>query len=386
MGVDSNFLRQVDIGTKSILLLYIIFYFVYHLALGWVKINVFLVTSSLFVLGLTPYLVLFKFRCSIKYPINSSLHNSTILAAFALALFAIYISFSDILFALTGAHSELHDAGGGFSSATILIINTATIFLSLSLPVINYKPNIKKFIIIGFLFILIVAIPFSRNPALPAIFTVLIIARPKSFSKPISIFNISIGIALLLSLVFFDLRRAFGTVSLITGEALSNIDLFVYFSESPELQVVSRIHDALVYTNYATFEIFINSYFSMPLLNLFSLIESSKLPSFKLSTLYETNGGFSMLMLAYMVNPFLIPFVSFITFGLGLITLRILNKFFPSHSIYSLAIVYCYYVNSFRIDFSISLKMFAGYIIPLLLFILIKFVLKNFIKINNYAK
>jgi len=386
MRADSNFVRQVDVGTKSLLLIYITFYFVYHLALGGAKINVLLVTSSLFILGLTPYLILFNFKSPIRYPVNSSSHNSSILAAFALVLFAIYISFSDLLFALTGAHSELHDAGGGVTSATILVINTAIILLSVSLPVVNYKPKIKRFVIIGLVFILLVAIPFSRNPALPALFTLLIISRPISFSKPISIFNISAGTILLFSLVFFDLRRAFGTVSLLTGEALFNIDPFVYFSESPELQVVSRIHDALEYTNYATLEAFVNAYFSMPLLNLFSLIEYNELPSVRLSNLYETNGGFSMLMLAYMVNPVFIPFVSFTTFGLGLITAKVLNQLFPTYTIYSLAIVYSYYVNSFRIDFAISLKMLAGYIVPLLFLILFKLISRKMFAIRNYAK
>jgi hypothetical protein len=372
MSDGSIFLQKANVSTKSLLLIYFAFYFVYHLALGGEKFNVLFVTTSLFILGLTPYLVLFKFKISMGYPANSSGHNKSTLAAFALILFAIYISFSDILFALSQPHRELHDSGGWVSSGAILIINTATLLLSLSLPVADHKPKIKRFIIIGLVFILLIAVPFSRNPALPALFTLVIISRPTSFSNPISKFNILIGAALIFSLVFFDLRRAFGTVPLITGEALSNIDLFRYFFESAELQVVNRIHDALEYTNYATLDKFIDAFFFMPFLNLFSAIDYSELPSVHLSHLYETTGGFSMLMMAYMVNPALIPFVSFTTFGLGLIVLKFLNQLFPTYTNYSLAIVCAYYVNSFRIDFPISLKMVAGYIFPLFLVILIK--------------
>jgi len=271
------------------------------------------------------------------------------------------------LFALAGSHSELHVAGGGVSTTAIMLINTATILLSRSLRVVNSEPNNGRFIIIGSLLILLIAIPFSRNPVLPAIFTLLIILRPLSFSRPISISNVWLGILIVTLLVLFDLRRAFGTGAFFSGEALLDINIFRYITESAELQVVNRVHDALLYTHYSSIDSFIDALLISPFLNLFSLVNYDDLPSASLSNLYDTTGGFSMLMMAYLVSPFLVSFVSFITFGIGLIALTFLNRLFPAYSVYSLAIVCSYLVNSFRIDFAISIKMLAGYVVPLLL-------------------
>lgn len=366
MSVRSNFVRQVNVGTKSLLVIYLTFYSIYHAALLGPKINVVLITSVLLVVGLVPYLLLGNLNNKITFPVNSYSHKRSMLAAFAVVLFSIYISFSDIVFALAGSHSELHAEGGGVATTAILLINAGIIFLSLSVPVINGELKLKRFAPFGLLFILLVAIPFSRNPVLPAIFTVLIILRPVSFSRPISIFNIALGVVLLFSLVLFDLRRAVGTLAFISGEALLDVDIFGYIADSAELQVVNRIHDALEYTNYATLDTFINALFISPFLNLFSIIDYAELPSVRLSNLYDTTGGFSMLMLAYIVNPVLVPLVSFVTFGLGMVTLSMLNRFFPAYSVYSLAIVLSYFINSFRIDFAVALKMLAGYVVPLL--------------------
>jgi hypothetical protein len=368
MNTDCNYVRQINVKTKSLLLIYIALYCVYHFALFNEKINVLLFTSAFFIVGLTPYLLVRHLKSAIIFPDNSYLHNASMLGAFALVLLSIYISFTDIFFALSGSHSELHGAGvgAGVSTPVILLIYTATLLLSRSLPVVNCEPKTKRFLISGLLFILLVAIPFSRNPALPAVFILLITLRPISIARPISLFNIALGVVLLFSLVLFDLRRALGTAAFFSGEALLDVDIIGYFADSAELQVVNRVHDALKYTNYSSLDSFVNAQLVSPFLNLFSLIDYDELPSVRLSNLYDTTGGFSMLMLAYMVSPFLVPFVSFITFGLGVVTLRVLNRFFPAYSIYSLAIVLSYLINSFRIDFAVSVKMLAGYIAPLL--------------------
>lgn len=367
MAANHNYGRQLPFGTKSLLVIYVAFYSIYHVALLDQKVDVLLVTTLFFALGLLPYLYFGSLNNRITFPKNTNFHNASLLASFSFILFAIYISFSDILFALAGSHSELHVAGGGVSTTAIMLINTATILLSRSLRVVNSEPNNGRFIIIGSLLILLIAIPFSRNPVLPAIFTLLIILRPLSFSRPISISNVWLGILIVTLLVLFDLRRAFGTGAFFSGEALLDINIFRYITESAELQVVNRVHDALLYTHYSSIDSFIDALLISPFLNLFSLVNYDDLPSASLSNLYDTTGGFSMLMMAYLVSPFLVSFVSFITFGIGLIALTFLNRLFPAYSVYSLAIVCSYLVNSFRIDFAISIKMLAGYVVPLLL-------------------
>ena len=367
MFVKNNSGLELPLGIKSLLVVYVAVFSVYHAALLGQKADVFFVTTLFFAVGLLPYLFLGNFNNKIRFLKNTHFHNASLLAAVVFILVAIYISFSDILFALAGSHSELHAAGGGVSTTAILLINTATILFSRSLCVVNYEPYKVRFLISGFLLILLIAIPFSRNPALPAILTWLITLRPLRFSRPISISNVLLGVFILTFLVLFDLRRAFGTAAFFSGEALLDINFLSYITESAELQVVNRVHDALLYSHYSSVVSFIDALAVSPFLNLFSLINYDDLPSARLSYLYDTTGGFSMLMLAYLVSPVLVSLVSFITFGIGVFTLTFLNRLFPAYSLYSLAIVYAYLINSFRIDFAISIKMLVGYVVPLLL-------------------